>query len=262
MDENTLIKQVNSSGFPFQIAVADLAKKTFHKHYWKVLASEQAWQNPVTGKFGYIDIVLHQRFKQIFMVMECKRMRGGSFVFLHFQRRRAISHNDPHSSWLLTNSREKGHLLWADVSIEIESYISSFCTVPGQGDKGTPMLERIATDLLDSTECFAEFIPAKVKIAISPDETLYESALFVPVIVTNAPLYICKTNPDNIDISEGMLNMDEDMFEEVPYVRFQKSFITRADTENPKFKPLLSERTIFVVNAMNLESFLTNFAEW
>ena len=81
----------------------------------------------------------------------------------------------------------------------------------------------------------------------------------VPVVVTNAVLTICRFDPAAIKIEDGTLTAAAAVTETVPFIRFRKS-LTPAMPEG-HFSDLRSvnrarERTVFVVTASHLSSFL------
>jgi len=69
-------------------------------------------------------------------------------------------------------------------------------------------------------------------------------------------------NPDDISLTDGALP-DRTVYEEVPYIRFQKSFSSRIEALGKErslpgfFKE--KERTVFVVNAGKFDEFMR---EW
>src|SRR5437899_1635740 len=75
-----LRKMVNTSGFPFQLGVEREVKETRLRHGWEVLPREHPWRQAESGKSGYIDLILSKGFAR--MVVECKRPRDGTWVFL------------------------------------------------------------------------------------------------------------------------------------------------------------------------------------
>ncbi|MEK6678110.1 MAG: hypothetical protein AABY39_01715 [Nitrospirota bacterium] len=70
MDENKLNKNVNSSGFPFQIAVENTIKNL---NDWKIARREYPWRNIETGQNGFIDLTAQKNF--IRLIIECKRVK-------------------------------------------------------------------------------------------------------------------------------------------------------------------------------------------
>lgn len=77
MSKDLALKQVNRSGFPFQLKVErDIeAAQQILLHRWSVASREHAWADD-EGNTGYIDIVLkHQEFST-FRLLECKRVKA------------------------------------------------------------------------------------------------------------------------------------------------------------------------------------------
>src|SRR5258706_12141810 len=70
---------VDSSGFAFQLAVERFVGAA--ESPFTVLTTEHAWTHPRTGDSGFADIVLADP-KGTRLVVECKRARGGRWVFL------------------------------------------------------------------------------------------------------------------------------------------------------------------------------------
>ena len=54
----TLQKHVNNSGFPLQLAIANLVKST---HSWNVLYEEHNWVQDNNN--GFIDLVIENQYK-------------------------------------------------------------------------------------------------------------------------------------------------------------------------------------------------------
>lgn len=260
MNEHTLRKQVNASGFPFQIRVKHEIKASYKRHGWLPVAPEHRWANTYSGTEGFIDLILRKGISPLhsewYMVIECKRARGGNWVFL-----KSHTDNEVYDAHVLLARRmysETTSPLWIRCSPAPMSSVSSFCTVPGQGDRGIPMLERISTELLDSVESLAEK-------QMSVDPALSENwpetkAFYIPVIVTNTELVVCQFEPEAVDLSEGVLKDDSGTFQTVPFIRFQKSFITRFATRNVPMSlqeaNKENKRTILVVHAPSLPDFL------
>ena len=259
MDENALRKQVNASGFPFQLRVEHLVNESSDLHNCRVVAREHPWVNRESGRGGYIDLILEKRPRGVpwYVVVECKRTRGGGkWIFL--TPGMALQHAE---ALILLAQRSDRLLHWLEARLFPETFLSSFCTVPGQADKNTPMLERISTELLDSAECFAE---AQVSVdfpEVQPGFSLnWDRAVFIPVIITNAELLINQFQPGDVDLAEGEIPDGVGQFVSVPYVRFQKSIDTRFSTTevpiNLQQANHQSQRTVFVVHAPSFPDFL------
>ena len=260
MDDNVFRKQVNASGFPFQLRVEHEIRASYDKHGWLPLAQEHRWVNTMSGTEGFIDLVLEKTIPPYlfwYMVIECKRIRGGSWVFLNPRS----PHQQRYSAHALVTNRQHNKpvsTIWVKADFTPESPVSSFCTVPGQGDRDTPMLERISGELLDSLESLAT---KQLNIGPEVSQAFPEvKAIYVPVIVTNTELVICKFEPSEIDLSEGILTGKSGEFQSVPFIRFQKSFTTRYTTATVPMSlretNKENERTILVVHAPRLPDFL------
>ena len=82
-----IIKQLNRSGYPFQLRVEQEVVATFQEHGWLVASREQPWSTEDGGS-GFIDIVLsHNHFTTCRLVLECKRIKADdqrqlSWIFL------------------------------------------------------------------------------------------------------------------------------------------------------------------------------------
>lgn len=247
--DEKLMKLVNTSGFPFQIVISNLIKTTKDSHGWSVFSSEAPWQNPETGRSGYIDLILQNYHETQLMVIECKRVRDAQWVFLIPNRRQLDRRHG--TLWISYMKNERKSYGWWDVNLDPESPEAEFCVVRGQDKNSQPMLERIASELIEATESIAleelKFIkPANV---YSEFGRLYSS-----VIVTTAQLKICIFDPSDVSISDGNLSNAE--FITVPFVRFRKSLTTSL---SPNVKPTGLEqairgktRTVFVINASSL----------
>ena len=70
----------NSSGFPLQIRIANLANSSSK---WQIYLEEHPWHSTETNSTGFIDIVLNHKEDQFLkLVIECKRVRQTKWVFL------------------------------------------------------------------------------------------------------------------------------------------------------------------------------------
>ena len=146
----TLQKHVNNSGFPLQLAIANLVIST---HNWNVLYEEHNWVQDNNN--GFIDLVIEDQYKTWLMNIECKRVRDSKWIFL---RDTNATPTRRHAK-LWVSSRRDGeslnHFGWADVPMDPDTAQSSYCVVPGQDSKARPMLERIASNVVISTEARA-----------------------------------------------------------------------------------------------------------
>jgi hypothetical protein len=73
---------------------------------------------------------------------------------------------------------------------------------------------------------------------------------FTPLIVTNAKIYTARYKPPDVSLETGEF-IEPSEVQKAPWVRFSKSFTADAGRD-------LGYRSIFVVNAIQLEEFLTH----
>jgi len=125
--------------------------------------------------------------------------------------------------------------------------------VRGQGEKDTPLLERLSSLLIRSTEGLAN---EELKLTFKQERKIH---VYIPVIVTNAKLYACRFNISDINIDTGKLS--ESDFIEIPFIRFRKNLSSTIMSESP-FTSKLSElnrqneRTVLIINAKELTTIL------
>jgi hypothetical protein len=250
MTDEKLTDAVNRSGFPLQIGLEHLVQANF-KDQWKVIYSEHSWQNPFDSSSGFIDLIVEDIHKTTVLVVEAKKVVDASWIFLvsqdaQMKRRQA-------KSWVTYPA--SNHFDYAELTAVPDSVESKFCVVDGQDPKSRPMLERLASEVVSSTEGFAaEEKPLLQKTALR---------MYFSVIVTTATLKVCKTDPANISVATGQVEKAE--LQEVPYLRFRKqlnynispnfnySNVAHADVARQK------ENTVFVVNSNCFLKFLAEF---
>ena len=247
---------VNSSGFPLQIGIEHLVRTKTLSHGWKVRYKEHAWKNQQTASAGFIDLVLADEYDTAALVVECKRVQDTSWVFLLPSKRQA-SRRHAHV-WISRLDGQEGKFFdWTDVAGEPSSAECEFCIVPGQDQKSRPMLERIASELIEATEALARedyFLNLKQGFI----------RIYANVIVTTADLHLCTFSPAEISIDTGVI--DKANFTLVPFLRFRKSLSTKSVSElNLKERTDASlikakENTVFVVNSGHFEEFLNSFS--
>lgn len=246
---------VNSSGFPLQIGLVHLIKKAWPQGYgWRTILTEHPWQHPESTEDGFIDLVVEDQHRTQVMVVECKRVRDTEWFFL-------TPKEDPNprrvvNAWFTFVQTAKAKRFgWQDHSADPTSHQSEFCVVHGQDTKSRPMLERVAAQLVESTEALAH---EEYAIHKGDGEFL---RIYINVIVTTANLKVCKFNPESIDIATGEIGVAN--FETVPWVRLRKSLIPRpvASVSAKTITEIASgnERTVFVVNSERFVDFLN---EW
>jgi hypothetical protein len=256
-----ILEVVNGSGFPFQMAVTDFVKRTKQQHECRVLFTEHSWKDNLGEYAGFIDLVVASEILPYVFVIECKRHLDGLWVFLKSDE---TTRGRRHAK-LFANviDRQKGQIVrsqWVDAPLEPTSVESSFCIVPRQ-DNQNPMLERIASTLVQATECLAREDDRRV-LATSRNEHLY-----ISVIVTNASLLVAEFKGEDVSLESGTIDSASNVKNyEVPFLRYRKqlSFLKPEDDrkifeKNEYRLDYSKERTVFVVQAKSLDDFLEKF---
>lgn len=249
------ISSANASGFPLQIATATAINNS---HHWCVVFEEHPWRTE-EGAQGFIDIVAGNRKCQPpleFFVIECKRVRQASWVFLvpklpPSTRRQTILWGSQFAdgAWRKYD--------WENWTSDPPSFQSEYCVIPGQDQGRMNLLERTASELVDSVEALA----SQERELHARSGTAAFARVYVPVLVTTAKLLVACFDPLSVSLAEGTLPKDT-ATEEVPYVRFHKGLGTyKGPLNGETLQELhsLSQRTVFVVNAEKLPSFLNEF---
>lgn len=248
----SLHQHVNNSGFPLQLAISNLIKDKICD--WKVLYEEHAWE--LGNSSGFIDLVIEDEYKVWLMNIECKRVRDSQWIFIKDKSKEAVRRHA--KLWMSSkdSSETINYFGWVDVAMDPGSVQSSYCVVAGQDAKARPMLERIAADVVKSTEALA-LQETKTLTSNYSDLRVYQN-----VIVTTADLYVCETDVSNIDITTGELG-DDSQFTQVPYVRFRKQVGSIDTNLNPATETrglnehiTNKESTVFIVNSAHFEEFL------
>jgi hypothetical protein len=261
------LKQVNRSGFPFQLKVErDVeAAHQVGMHKWSVASREHAWAD-AEGNTGYIDIVLkHQEFSTFRLVLECKRVKSDDarqLQWLFLVEEAKADFADRASCFEV--EADLGAKVWDDVRVSPFSLESQFCVLQGDdGSRKGTLLEKLAQELLRATEGLAEE-EIKVEESIRKSEArergLHVRLFLFPMIVTNAKIAVCRFAPERVDLTQGVLH-EADIFE-VPMIRFRKSLVT--DFPEGVFYGLdhankARERTILIVNAEHLTEVLKDW---
>ncbi len=256
MDDEKLLGVINKSGFPLQIKIAHLINETSAKHGCKVIYQEHAWKNLIDNSTGFIDLLVEGKSNYFVFNLECKRVIDSTWLFISSNFEPKIRrHIKVFCLW--KEAGEFQHFNLKDFSGEPSCYEVDFCVVHGQDSKARPMLERIASNLVSSTEGFAN---EEKEYFSNKDKRI---RLYINVIVTTARLKVCKFDPKNISVDSG--NLSDADFEEVPYVRFRKQ-LTTDHTLSGQFESSgyhgveeAKQNTVFVVNSEFLVQFFEKF---
>ena len=220
------------------------------RHNWKLIAEEHPWNDPESAESGFIDIVAG--FGAVRLVIECMRGADATWVFLTRKGDRTVSDT---VDVLCTDSQEDQPDIneWCRMRLSPTSPLAAFCIVRGQAEK-EPMLERVASSLLLSTEALA-----REELQLDNQKHFRNYRFYIPVIVTTAQLQVCRLNPSDVDLKNGKVEEVQVEYEKAPSLRFRKAFGTlneHAVAESLEEVHIESMRTVIVVNAAELASFL------
>jgi hypothetical protein len=242
---------INSAGFPLQIGLRHAINSTCREHGWHVLHSEHGWMNAQTHESGFIDLVVQNDPGTIVLNVECKRPQEATWQFLL-----PAPEDDPTGRakfWASSISTAGTTSFdWLDSQMRPISFESEFCVVPGQDSKSRPMLERIAAQVVASTEALAH-----EEADVLKRQDWLQMRVYINVIATTAKLEACKFDPAKVDLGTGKI--DEVDCEEVQFIRFRKQLAPRPKTQDRlDFRSLASakENTVFVVQAHSFLDFL------
>ncbi len=245
---------INSSGFPLQIGLKHAINASSREHGWHVLHTEHGWQSEFTGESGFIDLVVENSPETVVLNVECKRPQDAKWQFLlpkpyDSKRTRA-------KYWASSMSKGGGgHFGWLDAQLEPESYESAFCVVAGQDAKSRPMIERVAAQVVESTEALAR---EEEPFLRQRDHSGLRT--YINVIVTTATLEACRFDPSLVNLDTGKIGEIES--EEVPFIRFRKQLSPRPQFSDQlgewRFDTLAraKENTVLVVQATHFVEFL------
>ena len=239
-----LTSLLNASGFAFQLAVESAVSAT----RWRTTSREHPYE--VRGATRYADLILSRG--QIHLVVECKRVRNADWLFL-MPDEGQMSRSRARVAWTDIAPEVRPLTDWGDVQIYPSSPESHFCAVRGQGEKDSPLLERIAAGVAESAQAIAEDIMQLHQGSRRVD-------VLLPVVVTSATLHLAAFNPATVDLGRG--DIDNATFSTATHVRFRKS-LAPSRAVDPTIETLselnaTSERTVFVVNAAHLVQWLND----
>jgi hypothetical protein len=259
------LRQVNRSGFPFQLKVEHDVRATENMHHWSVASREHAWDD-LAGNSGFIDLVLkHKQFSTFRLITECKRVKGDDARQLQwlFLVEHAKSDFVFRSSAVEVEA-DLGARLWDDVQLTPASLESQFCVLHGDEPR-RPLLESLAKGLLDATEGLAQEeinIEQSIRATEERERPLHVRLFLFPLIVTNAKIAVCRFEPSRVDLTRGVLEQHDAEIFDVPMIRFRKSLATKFPEGvffHLEAANKARERTVLVVNADHLTDILQNW---
>lgn len=249
-------KIINESGYPLQIAVGNAVSATTREHGWTVRYIEHSWANQ-NGSRGFIDLILQDKHRSTFLIVECKRVRNSTWAFMHVDGKTGNRYHAKSWASYYSGGRMKS-FNWRDVTLDPSSPEAGFCAIRGQsaGDRNT-IIERVGGELISATEAFA------AEERDFREESTDCLRLYFNVIVTTASLSLAAFSPDDISLADGTLARAS--FQPVPFIRFRKQMSEQAWAFSPTDfaqgtdPSAAKENTVFIVSTEGLSQFLRSF---
>ena len=234
-----VIESLLASGFPLQTAIAEVAATV---RGCSTVYQEWPWRDRIDAD-QFLDLVVEKIGFSV--CIEVKKTRKEHLTFLLPQG----TSGDALAAQIVyatpAPNRAKCWLMNGEFSrIYPPSHESGFCVLTSGA--GQRMLEGDARRIVQATDAFARH-----RRRTLPVESDFQ--LFLPVIVTNGPLFVAAYDPKAVSLETGELPRDAVEMERVPAVRFRKAFAT-PDYDQPP------DRTVWVVSATALTSFLETLA--
>jgi hypothetical protein len=250
---------VDSSGFPLQMGVAANVKRTEPKHRCTVLYTEHAWHDPASKEGGFIDLVIEGVESKCVFVVECQRVLAASWIFLNTKSVKAMHHHA--KLWVNKAGAypgSPGDFGWHDVPLEPSTPESSFCVVDGNDERSRTTFDRIATELVAATECFAH------EDAVRMSAKSGGRHCYISVLVTTAKIALAQFSAAAVSLKDGKVEVTN--AHDLPFIRFRKQLsAARSAAERDAYRAdpdkidAIKERTVFVVHVEALADFLTAF---
>ena len=217
---------------------------------WRVTGREHPWST--ANGSGYIDLVLSNG--NTHLVIESKRSRDATWMFL-MPDVAQMSRSHACVCWTDTMPHRRALSGWGDTQVYPNSPESEFCIVRGQGEGDKPLLERLASSVVESTDGLSHHF-------LELGRESRTTNVVIPVIVTNAQLVAARFHPKQIDLLTGELPSAD--YSAVPHLRFRKSLAAASspfeyDPESLEDLAAGSERTVFVVRGSELTNWLEVF---
>ena len=227
-----------ASGFPFQTAVADAVRKA---EGWQVVAEEWPWQD--AGADRFLDVVASKG--EVTLAIEAKKSDKDVFTFL------SDAPKDKVTDWwrglVLTQVKDSTARMELDCrtwKAAPTSTIAKFCVVATSKTGDQRLLERDAQLLVRGTRAYG----LRIRRTFHPRAGEFDRP-FIPVLVTNAELFVAEYERESVSMETGQLRLKETTITPVDWARFAKPFLADRDQD-------FGDVVVFVVRAPKLTEFL------
>jgi len=253
---SVLADAINSSGFPFQLGVKALANRS---PGWSAVLTEHPWRDLSLDAEGFIDLVVRDKQAFVNLVVECKKARETDWMFL----RETVSSEHTNNRLnvrvrVIGKHRDDGSVTngWLDGDFVPGSPEANFCHIRKAGTKRDDMLEKACAELLTATEALA-----RQELTLHQKDKIHIRRIYVPVIVSNARMFICDGNWEQMNPDTGEVQFSA--ITPAPFVRFRKSFrvpsVETGYAPNAEAFAERSARSVVVVQAGSLPEFLSQW---
>lgn len=242
-----VVTSLVASGFPFQSAVVEMVRQL---NGWYIAREEFPWRDD-EGTDQFLDVVATTG--QFVITIECKKTQKDTFTFLRpepsggpMRRARCLYLQQ------IQDSTKRMELFCNDCHVMPDSVESMFCVVStSESGKNQRLLEKDAQLLVRGTDAYALRYRQEFKVRTQPEPNRY----IVPVLVTNAPIFVAQYKPSDVSLDTGQFGMPPAAaILPAEFVRFRKSFTSFRGRD-------IGDRTVFVVAATALAKFLTALEE-
>ena len=237
--KQTVTQALLASGFPFQTSIARLVRSV---PGCESVKEEFPWQDDEDRFFALIAFI-----HNFIVVVECKKTQKEIFTFLQPQLTQDLVIRS-RCAHLFRSSEQAGirsSFSYAEWFLMPRSHESAFCVVStSESGKDQRLLERDAQLLVRGIDSTGTRMMHDRKVG-------FGARVFVPIIVTNAKLFVARYDPEAVSLDTGQIPMTPapELFP-IEWVRFRKAFTATYD-------PGLGDRTVFVVSANSLHKFLS-----
>ena len=241
----SVITALQGSGFPFQTAVAHVIASPQDGQFTNLSIRGGRWAVMIES----LDIVATNG--HLFLTIECKKTRKEILTFL-----RPLGHSDTGKvvefrclrAEQIQDSTRRLEIFIEDWALYPKTTSSEFCVVStSESGRDQRLLERDASLVVRATDTFARDYREGFKPGRDPSPS--PACLFLPVIVTNAPIYTARYKPTEVSLESGEFSTPPKEVASVQCVRFRKAFTSDGGRD-------LGDRSVFIVNAASFSEFL------
>jgi len=269
MHKDDIIKAINHSGFPLEVAVEDTIKRSAVT--WRLASSNYSIQ--FFGKRGETDFILNGQGKRrdTLSVIECKKAHPEYGTWVFFNEVSPVPEKRGRCLYLIeergADGLQFGVIPYDFPDIDPVPLMSQAVEVRTSGKKKLQDTERIYEACLQTlTNVFA----LASEMALDGG---FSFNFVIPIIVTTAKLKIIENVEPAIDIIEGSIDAKKVKLKEVPFVYKVFAFplawqqhITRhtADSGNLMIggRFVKNRSHILIVNAGHFEEFLSKTGDF